>query len=258
MARKNEIMNNLISKAETGKKSIGVLIDPDKVDSERSLQKILNICVENRIDYFLVGGSLITTNNIGAVVGEMKACSDIPVLLFPGSNMYLDFSADAILFLSLISGRNPELLIGQHVVAAPILKRSNIEVIPTGYMLIGNKNDTTASYMSNTIPIPASKPPVAVCTAIAGEMLGLRSIYLDAGSGAMQPVPEKMIKMVSKSIELPLIVGGGLNTTDKALRALQAGADMVVLGNGIEENPGLLIEVTSEIGILNESLNVHQ
>lgn len=248
------ILNKLISKSSSGQKSIGVLIDPDKTDLGNSFSRILNICIENNIDYFLVGGSLITTNNIGAIIAEIKSKTDIPVILFPGSNMHLDFSADALLFLSLISGRNPELLIGQHVVAAPLLKRSQIEVVPTGYMLIGQNNDTTVSYMSNTVPIPASKTSVAVCTAIAGELLGLKTIYMDAGSGAAYPVPEKMIKMVKRSVNVPVIIGGGLNTPEKALKAIHGGADMIIIGNGIEKDLNLLIEISNEINMINQAV----
>ncbi len=251
------ILDQIKELRQTNKKALGILIDPDKIENEQSLMRLINLCVENRVDYFLVGGSLITTNNSGSIISKMKENSHIPVLLFPGHHMHLDLSADGILFISLISGRNAELLIGQHVVAAPIIKRSNIEVLPTGYMLIGNGNDTTVSYLSNTMPIPSSKADVAACTALAGEMLGLQLIYLEAGSGAKEPVPEKMIKMVKKLTNIPMIVGGGLNTSNKALAALQAGADMIIIGNGVEKNPSLITEVSEQIAKLNATLNVH-
>jgi putative glycerol-1-phosphate prenyltransferase len=157
----------------------------------------------------------------------------------------------------LISGRNPELLIGQQVIAAPILKRSRLEVLPTGYLLIDADNRTTVSYMSNTVPIPADKYSVAVCTAMAGEMLGLKLIYMDAGSGAKYPISPRMIASVRKSIDVPLIIGGGINSVDKALNSLKAGADMLVVGNGIEENPSLLIEVSDAVNHLNQELDIH-
>lgn len=251
------IINHLNRIHNAGAKAVAILIDPDKILNDNRLMKLINICVENRVDYFLVGGSLITTNNIGHIITKLKENSNIPVILFPGSNMYLDFSADAIFFLSLISGRNPELLIGQHVVAAPVIKRSGMEVISVGYMLIGSGNETTVSYMSNTLPIPSGKSSVAASTAMAGEMLGLKLIYLEAGSGAAYPVPEKLIKIVRKSVDIPIVVGGGLNTPEKAIGALNAGADLIVLGNGVEKNPELVIEVSERINAINKALDIH-
>ncbi len=251
-----KILDILVSKRESGIKSFVVLIDPDKIEDNASCIKIINMSVENKVDFFFVGGSLITGNNFSQVIYLIKQQCNIPVILFPGSNMYIEGSADALLFLSLISGRNPELLIGQHVVAAPVLKRSKLQVLPTGYMLIGSGNQTTVSYMSNTMPIPADKPSVAACTAIAGEMLGLRLIYLDAGSGAQFPVSAKLISMVRKSVDVPLIVGGGINNRHKAAQALDAGADILVIGNGIEQNPELLTEIAELIYDYNSKLKV--
>ena len=255
---KVEILHQLSNRQKEGRKSFAVLIDPDKVADSRSLIKLLNMSQENKVDYFFLGGSLITTNNISQILTIIKDNSNIPVVLFPGSNMQIDSGADAILFLSLISGRNAELLIGQHVVAAPILKKLTMEILPTGYILVNAGSQTTVSYMSNTQPIPYDKPSVAACTAMAGEMLGLRLIYLDAGSGAKMPVSAKMIAMVRKSVSTPLIVGGGINSGEKAERILSAGADMIVIGNGIEEKTELLIEVSDRINEINESLNVHK
>jgi len=252
------ILENLQRNSFIGKKAIGILIDPDKIENDHGLIKLINICIENQVDYFLVGGSLVTTNNTSHIISTIKAHCHIPVLLFPGHSIYLDLSADGILFLSLISGRNPELLIGQHILAAPIIKRSQLEVLPTGYMLIGNNNESTVSYLSNTIPIPSSKVSVAASTAMAGEMLGLKLIYLEAGSGAKIPVPEKLIKVVKKSVSVPVIVGGGLNSPEKAIKALHAGADLIILGNGVEENPELVIEVSDRIMNYNKTLDVHE
>ncbi len=251
------ILDTLYQRREDNRKSFAVLIDPDKVSDTGNLVKLVNIAVENKVDFFLVGGSLLTGTNMHQVIQLIKDHSQLPVILFPGSNMHVDVSADAILFLSLISGRNPELLIGQQVIAAPVIKRSNLEVLPTGYILINADNHTTVSYMSNTTPIPADKYSVAVCTAMAGEMLGLKLIYMDAGSGAKFPIRPKMIASVSKSIQVPLIVGGGIDSVDKALECLKAGADMLVVGNGIERNPNLLIEVSDAINNLNQTLDVH-
>jgi len=253
---KTDIYQSFSEHKAVGRKSFAVLIDPDKIEGESACMRVVNMSIENQVDYFLVGGSLITGNNFGQIVRLIKDNTDIPVIIFPGSSMHIEPAADAILFLSLISGRNPDLLIGQHVVAAPVLKRSNLEVIPTGYMLINSGQQTTVSYMSNTTPIPHDKPSVAACTAIAGEMLGLKLIYLDAGSGAEQPVSGKMISMIRKSVDVPLIIGGGINNAHKAARAYESGADVIVIGNGIEQNPGLLVEVAELTSRYNQQLKV--
>ncbi|CAA9315433.1 MAG: Homolog of geranylgeranylglyceryl phosphate synthase [uncultured Cytophagales bacterium] len=206
------------------------------------------------MDFFLVGGSLLTTTFLNSTVRTLKANSNIPVILFPGSNLHIDPSADAILLLSLISGRNPDFLIGQHVIAAPVLKKSKLEILPTGYMLIESGKPTTVSYISNTTPIPYDKPEVAACTAMAGEMLGLQLIYLDAGSGAQRPVSPRTIAAVRKSVEVPVVVGGGITTPQAAEEALQAGADVIVIGNGIEKDPNLLVEVSERISAYNKAL----
>jgi phosphoglycerol geranylgeranyltransferase len=252
-----KLYNKLIEKQNNGEKSFAVLIDPDKIENNSILLKTINMSVENKVDYFFIGGSLITVNQSTQIISLIKENSNIPVVLFPGSTMQLDFSADAMLFLSLISGRNPELLIGQHVVAAPILKKSNLEILPTGYILVNCGNETSVSYISNTTPIPYDKENIAVCTAMAGEMLGLKMIYMDGGSGARNPISAKMISAVRKSIDIPIIVGGGIRSADQAMKALEAGADMIVIGNGIEKNPNLLIEVSDKITDYNKSLNIH-
>jgi len=251
------ILGNLTERKQKGIKSLAVLIDPDKVEDDNSLTMMIRMCMENMVDYFLVGGSFITKNTSSHIITKIKELCDIPVVLFPGSNLHIDLSADSILFLSLISGRNPDYLIGQHVLAAPILKNSTLEIIPTGYVLIGENNATTVSYISNTIPIPADKYSIAACTALAGEMLGLKIIYLDAGSGAENHISPKMISSVKKSISIPLMVGGGLNSLVKVSEALEAGAETVVVGNGIENNPELLIEISDYIRELNAPLKIH-
>jgi phosphoglycerol geranylgeranyltransferase len=247
----------LQQRAETGQKSIAVLVDPDKVCRQEDLDYLVHIAAENYVDFFFVGGSLITTNTLGKVIHGIKSKCNIPVILFPGSNMHIDFSADAILFLSLISGRNPELLIGQHVVAAPILRNSKLEILPTGYMLVSNDQLSAASYMSNTQPIPADKYSVAASTALAGEMLGLKLMYMDAGSGAQVPISPKMIAAVKRSVKCPLIIGGGINSAEKAAQALDAGADVIVVGNAFEKDPNLLIEVSAKVYECNKLLNIN-
>jgi len=245
------LYSQLKDKKDKGIKSFAVLLDPDKMDKESCI-RIVNMGLESKIDYFFVGGSLLTENNLNFIIKTIKANTTIPAILFPGSYMQIDVMADAILLLSLISGRNSDFLIGQHVVAAPILKKSRLEIFPTGYMLIDCGKQTTVSYISNTTPIPHDKPSVAVCTAMAGEMLGLKLLYLDGGSGAMYPVSKKMISQVRKSTEVPLIVGGGINTPQKAMDALEAGADVIVIGNGIEKDPNLLVEVAEKISEINK------
>ncbi len=249
------ILNLLQQKSKAREKSLAVLIDPDKVSDAEQVVKLVEVANENYLDFFFVGGSLITAPNLSMVIHTIKKNTSIPVILFPGSNMHIDTSADAILFLSLISGRNPELLIGQHVIAAPIIRNSQLETLPTGYMLVSSGKSTSVSYMSNTIPIPADKYSIAASTAMAGEMLGLKLIYMDAGSGGV-PISSKMISKVRRSVNAPLIVGGGISTVQKAVDTLNAGADTIVIGNAIEENPDLLIEVSAKIYDINKDRKV--
>lgn len=240
----------------SNRKGVAVLIDPDDID-QKGLIECLNSCLKNKVDFFFVEGSLVTSNNLHDVVTLAKSYTDIPCVLFPGNAIQIDASADAILFLSLISGRNPELLIGQHVVTAPVVKRSKLEVIPTGYMLVNSGKPTSASYISNSQPLPNDKPSLAASTALAGEMLGMKSIYLDAGSGAEEPVSHKVIKAVKNVVDVPLIVGGGLNTAAKARKALEAGADVIVIGNGVQKNLDTIAEVVHVIESFNAALNVN-
>jgi putative glycerol-1-phosphate prenyltransferase len=243
----SHVFESFAKKHQAGKKSIAVLIDPDKVEESTRLQHLINLASENLVDYFLVGGSLVTTTNMGEVVRQIKESVTIPVIIFPGSSMQIEPSADAILFLSLISGRNPELLIGQHVIAAPILRNTKLETLPTGYMLINSGKTSSVAYISNTTPIPEDKYSLAACTAMAGEMLGLKLMYLDAGSGAENPVSSRMISAVRKSVKTPILVGGGINTAHKAFAALEAGADTIVIGNALEKDPALLIEIADKV-----------
>jgi putative glycerol-1-phosphate prenyltransferase len=248
------LLSNLQEKHRLGKKSIAVLVDPDKVEDPAKLQYLINLASENCVDYFFVGGSLMTTTNLSEVVKQIKQNVNLPVILFPGNSIQIEPNADAILFLSLISGRNPELLIGQHVVAAPILKNTRLEIIPTGYMLVNSGKMTSVAYISNTIPIPEDKFSLAACTAMAGEMLGLQTIYLDAGSGAEREISPRMIATVRKAVNVPLIIGGGINSSIKAMNALEAGADMIVIGNALEKDPDMLIEISDKIYEWNQRL----
>jgi len=222
-------------------KKITVLIDPDKIDVN-SVDKLLNLSEKAKIDFFLVGGSLVAERP-DDFIQKLKQKTKIPVVLFPGSLLQYSSKADAILFLSLISGRNPELLIGNHVTVAPLLKKSKIEVLSTGYMLINGGKTTSVEYVSNTMPIPADKTDIASATAIAGEMLGLKLVYMDAGSGADKPVPSGMIKKVKENIDIPLIIGGGLQTEEQIENACKNGADIIVLGNILEKEPEKIIRM---------------
>ena len=222
-------------------KQMAVLIDPDK-QSDNQHEKIANIAQNAGTDFFFVGGSLLTSDSLYHCIRTLKENSDIPVVLFPGNTYQVSRNADAMLFLSLISGRNPDMLIGMHVIAAPYIKLSGIETMPTGYMLIDSGKPTSVSYMSNSFPIPNDKKDIAACTAMAGEMLGLRLIFMDAGSGAETPVLPGMIRFVKDSIDVPLLVGGGIRTAKAAKESLQAGADIIVVGNRFEEKPELISE----------------
>ena len=243
---KPSIYESFLQKKEANEKQFAVLIDPDKVQPE-NLDVIVDLSTQAKVDYLLIGGSLVLNDNLDFTILKIKEACDIPVILFPGSTMQLSPEADAILFMSLISGRNPELLIGKQVEAAPFLHSSSLEIISTGYMLIDGGVPTSVSYMSHSIPIPANKPDIATCTALAGEMLGLKVIFMDAGSGAVQPVSERMIRQVSKKLTVPLIVGGGITTPEKAQQNVKAGADIIVIGNAIEKDPILLIEISEAI-----------
>ncbi len=242
----DQIYNSFKNRKAERRKQFAVLIDPDKIHS-KNIGRLINLADNAGVDYFLIGGSLMVNNTIDDCIQTIKANCKIPTLLFPGNSVQLSFEADGILFLSLISGRNPDLLIGQHVIAAPLLKKSAMEILSTGYMLIDGGAPTSVTYMSNTSPIPADKPDIAVCTALAGEMLGLKLIYLDAGSGALNPVPKRMVHQVSKNINIPLIVGGGIRTPEQAVETVAAGADVIVVGNAIEKDTTLLSEIASVI-----------
>lgn len=212
-----------------------VLIDPDKIDHAR-LPSFVRDATEAGADGFLVGGSLLLSNEIDKLIQLIKSNTSLPVVIFPGSLFQVSPVADAILFLLLISGRNPDHLIGNQVTAAPIIKRMGLEAISTGYMLIEAGKTTSAEFMSNTKPIPHNKPDIAVAHALAAEFIGMKLLYLDAGSGADFPVPDEMIAKIAKYSSLPVIVGGGIRTPDAARDKVKAGASFVVTGTVNEQN----------------------
>ena len=225
-----------------------VLIDPDK-KSETETLKTVESCVKGGVDALLVGSSLLLSQRFNSTIKQIKKEFSIPVIIFPGSTIQLSEHADAVLFLSLISGRNPEFLIGTQVLGAPIVRKMALEAISTGYMLIESGKTTAAEFMSNSKPIPRDKNDIAVAHAMAGEMLGMKMIYLEAGSGATQSVPEEMIEAVSGYITSPVIVGGGINTPDVARKKVEAGASFIVTGNVLEssENIGLIKEFADAV-----------
>ena len=234
---------------DRSKKRFAVLVDPDKYDDDQ-LETLIGHINQHAPDLLLVGGSILF-KPIDLTITSLKLGTHLPVFIFPGNVMQLSDRADGILFLSLLSGRNAEFLIGNHVLAAPHLDRSGIEVIPTGYLLIENGRSTSVEYMSHTRPIPAGKPEVAVATAMAGEMLGMKAIYLEAGSGAAHSVGIEIISAIRRKISLPMIVGGGITSPDQANEIYEAGADMIVVGTVLEHHP----EMVEDFSALRNKLN---
>ncbi len=220
------------------------LIDPDKYNGSQIASQSV-IATTGRVDLIFTGGSLVFSP-VDSLITRIKSLTDIPVVLFPGSPLQLSNLADGILLLSLISGRNPDYLIGNHVISAPFLRESGVEIIPTGYLLVDGGRETSVSYISNSRPIPADKPDIAVATALAGEMLGLKVIYMDAGSGALNRISPAMIEAVASVISVPLIIGGGLRNPSDVRDAYAAGADAVVVGNAAEEESFSLEKMVAE------------
>lgn len=249
------IYSSLCEKKKNGQKAFAVLIDPDKVDDGK-LQRLIELAHAAQVDFFLVGGSLVISDYLDTCVKYLKRYSSIPVLLFPGSPNQVSKYADALLYLSLISGRNPELLIGQHVISAPAVKQSGLEILSTGYMVIDGGAPTTVSYISNATPLPGDKNDIAMCTAMAGEMLGMKIIYMDAGSGAKRSITESMISTVSANISAPLFIGGGITDPEKAYLNCKSGADVIVVGNAIEKDETLIKEMASAIHSVSENARV--
>lgn len=227
------ILNKIKIAKKEGNKLLAILLDPDKLALKEIAQKV-ELIEKWKADFILVGGSLLFTNVIDALIKEIKKHTTLPVILFPGSTLQISNEADAILFLQLISGRNPEYLIGNHVIAAPLLHQTSLEIIATGYILVESGRETTVSYISNTKPIPAHKPEIAMATALAGQYLGHQLIYLDGGSGALHTIAESLVELVAKKIDIPLIVGGGITNRFQLDAAYEAGADVVVIGTAFE------------------------
>lgn len=229
-----KVYQNLLNVISSKGAAYLILIDPDKTSGEELID-FVSVCENNEVDGFLIGGSLITNGELSQVITDVKKNSSLPVIIFPGGVNQVYPSADAIFYLSLISGRNAEHLIGKHVMAAPLIKKYGIEPISTGYMLIESGTATTAEYMSGSKPIPRNKPEIAAATALAAQYLGMKLIYLEGGSGAQYSVPEEMVKMVSSMVDIPVIVGGGIRDSETARKKVECGAQIVVTGNYFED-----------------------
>ncbi len=232
---------------KSGKKLLIPLVDPDKSQGEKAIM-LGHLAEKAGLPLILVGGSLITAGSVETTIRQLKTHFSGKIVLFPGHAIQVSESADGILFLSLLSGRNAEYLIGQHVAAAPMIRQTGMEVIPTGYLLIRGGIESSAAYITQTIPIPREKPEIAAGTALAGEMLGLKCTYLEAGSGANYPVSEEMIRAVREITRHPLIVGGGIRTAGDLKTAWEAGADAVVVGNILEKDPDLILAFAETYG----------
>lgn len=246
-ATMSRVLNRIEQAKAQGQKLLAVLIDPDFGTDEAALERMVQNACMAKADLLFVGGSLLTSSSFDRCVELVKRWSNQPVVLFPGSPAQLSAHADAVLFLSLISGRNAEMLIGHHVTAAPTMKALGIEAIPTGYLLVDGGRTTTAHYVSQSSPIPHDKPGIAAATALAGELLGLRAMYLDTGSGAPRSVSPAMVAAVRATVELPIIVGGGIRDAEQARALCDAGADVLVVGTAIEQDPEIVFALSEAV-----------
>ncbi len=237
----------MLRSARQLERGVLLLIDPDRHELDEIAERAA-FGARCGVKAILVGSSFLASDRFQQAVRICRKSCDLPVVLFPGSGAQLCADADAMLLLSLISGRNAELLIGEHVRYAPAIKRLGLDVLPTGYMLIESGGMTSAQFMSNTLPLPRDKTDLAAAHALAGQLLGLKLIYMDGGSGARQAVPVELVREVSRAIDIPLIVGGGLKTPGQVEARIRAGADFVVVGTAVEEDAvdsGRLAEMTA-------------
>lgn len=232
--RSNWVLNYFYEVLKKHRAGYFVLIDPEQCEVEKCV-KFAKEVEQAGADAILLGGSFLT-NDLHPIAETLKQEVELPIVLFPGDSMQLTPHADAILYISLISGRNPNYLINEQVKAAPWIQRYALEPIPTGYMLIEGGNKTAVEFMSGTTPIPRDKPDIAGPHALAAQYLGMQMVYLEAGSGATYPVSDEMITAVKNKIGIPLIVGGGIRTPETAAEKVEAGADFIVTGNVLEKN----------------------
>ena len=229
------IYNNILKSKANNEKLLAILLDPDKIDLN-TLELLIEKISQSPATHIFIGGSLVENNILDELVILLKKQLDLPIILFPGNPSQISSLADGILFLSLISGRNPDFLIEHQVKAAPILKKTQLEIISTGYILIESGTKTAVERVSKTNPLDRNNPDLALATAQAGEMLGNKLIYLEAGSGAKQAVPLEMIKKVAQNIKIPLLVGGGIIDLQGIQKAYDSGADLVVIGTAFEND----------------------
>lgn len=229
-----KIYNNLLNTISAKGAAYLILIDPDKISQEK-LPVFVKHCEKSGVDGFLLGGSLMMNDHFEDFISNVKKHSSLPAIIFPGGVNQVSSLADAILYISVVSGRNPEHLIGKHVLAAPFIKQAEIEPISTGYILVESGTTTTVQYVSGSQPIPRNKPEIAAATALAAEYLGMKLIYLEAGSGANKTVPNEMIAAVSNYCSVPLIVGGGIRSAAEASEKIRSGAKIIVTGNFFED-----------------------
>ena len=229
------IYDQILKSKINNQKLLAILLDPDKIDLDKA-EVLIEKINQSPATHIFIGGSLVENNILDELIVKIKQICDLPIVLFPGNPSQISDKADAILFLSLISGRNPDFLIDHQVKAAPILKKTQLEIISTGYILIESGTETAVERVSKTKPLDRNNPDLALATAQAGEMLGNKLIYLEAGSGAKQAVPLEMIKKVAQNIEIPLLIGGGIIDLQGIQEAYDSGADLVVIGTAFEND----------------------
>jgi len=243
---KNSIYQSILNSKKKGRKLFSVLVDPDKFSSG-----VIHKADKEKVDFIFIGGSRVKKENFHRCIDIIRKLTDTPLVIFPGSREQVSGKADAILLLSLISGRNPDYLIGEHIRASRQLKKSRLEIIPTGYILIGGGKNIATQSVTRTSPIKSADKNLSVSTAIAGELLGMKMIYLEAGSGAKTPLSPFIIKDVRKNISSPIIAGGGIDSAEKAIMLCKAGADMIVTGNAIEKDITLINEISKAVHSFN-------
>lgn len=229
------IYKQILQSKEVNQKLLAILLDPDKIIWD-NVEYLIKKIKQSPATHIFIGGSHVQNNILDELIIALKQKMSLPIVLFPGNPSQISDQADAILFLSLISGRNPDYLIEHQVSAAPILKKTQLEIISTGYMLIESGGKTAVERISKTKPLDRNNPDLALATAQAGEMMGNKLLYLEAGSGAKNAVPLEMIQLIAKNIEIPLIVGGGIIDLQGIQNAYKAGADLVVIGTAFEND----------------------
>jgi phosphoglycerol geranylgeranyltransferase len=242
---------SLLTKISEIKNAVAILIDPEKFSTLPHLSSFLEKINAAKPNFIFIGGSTVTRKDFNQCIKEIKAKTTIPIVIFPGASHQISKEADAILFLSLLSGRNPDYLIGHHVQAVDELEKMDIEIIPTAYLLIDGGRKSAVEYVTQTSPIPSDQPNIVRKTALAGKFQGKKIIYLDAGSGAIHSIPTEIIKSVN-NLEMPLIVGGGITSIEEVSLAHKAGANIVVIGNKIEKDIDFLLDIAN----YNKAINI--